>query len=111
MYTQYGEAATRCDLDAAERLLPELSPQIKKVLRETQSYVRSGVSGEFSRTPEIATKTAEVNRKTSRRARLLDTERSAQLRAEWEPRRHNTTPLHYRWKVVRTMLADLSDGP
>ena len=38
---------------------------------------------------------AEVTRKTARRARLLDTERSAQRRAEWNPGRHNTTPLHY----------------
>ena len=53
---------------------------------------------------------AEVTRKTARRARLLDTERSAQRRAEWNPGRHNTTPLHYRWDIVREMLKDLS-GP
>jgi len=28
-------------------------------------------------------------------------------RAEWDPNRHRTTPLHYRWLIVRDMLNDL----
>jgi hypothetical protein len=109
-FVQYGEAAGRCDLEAAEKLLPELPPHVKAVLRETQVYVRGEKPEKFSSLHDCY-KTAEVRRKSSRRARLLDTERAAQRRAEWEPHRHNTTPLHYRWKIVREMLADLSDQP
>jgi len=108
-FLQYGEAAGQCDLDVADRLLPELPPHVKTVLRETQAYVRSEKPENFSRLHDCY-QTAEVRRKSSRRARLLDTERSAQRRAEWDPHRHNTTPLHYRWKIVREMLADLSSS-
>jgi hypothetical protein len=52
---------------------------------------------------------SEVMRKTSGRARLPNTIKSAQRRAEWKPDRHNTMPLHYRWYIVRVMLNDLSD--
>jgi hypothetical protein len=106
-FAQYGEAAGHCNLDVAETLLPELPPYVKAVLRETQAYVRSGKPENFSNLHPYY-QTSEVQRKTSVRARLLDTERAAQRRSEWEPHRHNTTPLHYRWKVVRKMLADLN---
>jgi hypothetical protein len=106
-FASYGEAAGRCDLDAAETFLPELPVHVRNVLRETRAYVREEKPEMFSKLLDCYQK-AEVIRKTARRARLLDTERSAQRRAEWDPGRHNTTPLHYRWHIVREMLADLS---
>lgn len=108
-FASYGEAADRCDLDAAEVFLPYLPLHVRNVLRETQAYVRAEKPENFSGLRDCYQK-AEVTRKTARRARLLDTERSAQRRSEWDPGRHNTTPLHYRWYVVRDMLSDLN-GP
>jgi hypothetical protein len=106
-FAAYGEAASRCDLDIAEILLPDLPQHVRNVLRETRAYVREGKPDTFSRLRDCYQK-AEVIRKSARRARLPDTERAAQRRAEWKPGRHNTTPLHYRWQIVRDMLADLS---
>lgn len=108
-FASYGEAAASCDLDTAEMFLPELPVHVRNVLRETRAYVREEKPEKFSALRDCYQK-AEVSRKTARRARLLDTQRAAQRRAEWDPGRHNTTPLHYRWHVVRKMLADLS-GP
>jgi hypothetical protein len=79
---------------------------VTAVLRETRDYVREGKPGGFLKLRECYQK-SEVNRKSVRRARLLDTPRAAERRAEWDPRRHNTSPLHYRWYIVRTMLDDL----
>lgn len=106
-FEAYGEAAARCDLDAAERLLPDLPPHVKAVLRETQAYVRGHDPENFSGL-HLCYQASEVRRKSSRRARLVNTPRGAQRRAEWKPDRHNTQPLHYRWRVVRKMLTDLN---
>ena len=106
-FAAYGEAASRCDLDTAEILLPDLPLHVRNVLRETRAYVREGKPDTFSRLHDCYKK-AEVIRKSAGRARLLDTQRAAQRRVEWKPGRHNTTPLHYRWQIVRDMLADLS---
>lgn len=108
-FASYGEAASRCDLDALEAFLPELPLHVRDVLRQTRTYVREEKPERFAMLRDCYQK-AEVTRKTRQRARLLDTERSAQRRAEWDPGRHNTTPLHYRWYIVREMLSDLS-GP
>jgi hypothetical protein len=108
-FASYGQAAGHCDLDALEAFIPELPLHVRNVLRQTQAYVRDEKPEKFAVLRDCYQK-AEVTRKTARRARLLDTERSAQRRAEWDPGRHNTTPLHYRWYIVRAMLKDLS-GP
>jgi hypothetical protein len=108
-FDNYAVAAGRCDLDTLEVFLPDLPLHVKNVLRETRAYVREGKPEKFSMLRDSYQK-AEVTRKTARRARLLDTERSAQRRAEWNPGRHNAAPLHYRWYIVREMLRDLN-GP
>jgi hypothetical protein len=105
-FQTYGEAAARCDLEGAEPFLPDIPIHVRNVLRETRAYVRDGKPEGFFRLRDWYQK-AEVSRKTTQRARLLDTERSAQRRAEWKPG-HNTTPLHYRWFIVRDILRDLS---
>jgi hypothetical protein len=105
----YGEAASRCDIDTAEVYLPALPTHFRRVLRETRAFVQNAKPEAFSQLRDCYQK-AEVIRKSARRARLLDTELAAQRRAEWIPGRHNTTPLHYRWQVVRSMLADLSSS-
>jgi len=108
-FERYAELAGRCDLDAAEKLLPELPVYVRNVLRETQAYVLAGQPGNFADLPAAYEK-SEYQRKKSR-ARLLPTERAKVRRAEWEPDRHNTTPLHYRWQIVYQMLEDLRDEP
>ena len=108
-FAEYGEAAGRCDLDSAEKLLPDLPSHVKAVLRETRAYVRAAKPGDFALL-RPSYKASEWERK-KQRARLIDTERAALRRAEWNPQRHNTTPLHYRWRIVREMLNDLSDHP
>jgi hypothetical protein len=104
----YGDAASGCDLDALEVFLPELPLHVRNVLRETRAYVRENKPENFASLRDCY-QTAEVIRKTAHRARLLNTERSIQRRVEWDSERHNTTPLHYRWNIVRAMLKDLSD--
>jgi Family of unknown function (DUF6361) len=109
-FADHGEAAARCNLYAAEELLPNLPAHVKVVLRESQAYARAGKPEDFA-SLRSSYQIAEVRRKSVSRARLIDTERAALRRAEWDPLRHNTTPLHYRWKIVRDMLADLSHQP
>jgi hypothetical protein len=108
-FSSYAEAAGRCDLNVLEAFFPELPLHVRNVLRETRTYVRDEKPERFLILRDCYQK-AEVTRKTGRRARLLDTERSAQRRAEWDAGRHNTTPLHYRWYIVRDMLNDLRDS-
>jgi hypothetical protein len=105
-FASYGEAASRCDLKAADRFLPDLPAHVKDVLSETKAYVLAGKPDSFSKLRDCYQK-SEAIRKPGR-ARLVDTERAAQRRSEWDPARHNTTPLHYRWHIVRDMLGDLS---
>jgi len=104
---QYGESAAHCDLDAAKKLLPDLPAHFKTVLHDTQAYVRASKPEKFTAL-QGCYQNAEYQRKKGR-ARLLATERAKMRRAEWDADRHNTTPLHYRWKVVRQMLEDLKD--
>jgi hypothetical protein len=106
-FHEYGGAATRCDLDGLEALLPGIPEYVKDVLQKTQAYVREDKPEKFLALHDYYQR-SEVMRKTSSRARLPNTIISAQRRAEWDPRRHNTTPLHYRWYIVRDMLNDLS---
>lgn len=75
-FATYGEAAGGCDLDAAEMFLPDLPVHVRNVLRATREYVREGKPQKFSSLRDRY-QIAEVKRKTARRARLLDTERSA----------------------------------
>jgi hypothetical protein len=105
-FAEFGEAAARCNLDDVVTFLPELPPYVQTVIQKTREYVERGKPGLFSTLHECY-EDAEVKRK-KKRARLADTPFAAQRRAEWDPDRHNTTPLHYRWYIVRTMLKDLS---
>lgn len=106
-FEKYGEAAGHCDLDSAEALVPDIPTHVRSVLRETRSYVREGNPDAFLRLRDCYQK-AEILRKSTRRARLSDTESGAQRRREWNPDQHNTEPLHYRWHIVRAMLSDLN---
>jgi hypothetical protein len=106
-FATYGEAAAHCDLEVMETLLPDVPRYVKRVLVETQAFVRAENPAMFSQLRDCYQR-SEVIRKTARRARLVDTELAAQRRTEWDPAKHNTTPLHYRWRIVRAMLADLS---
>jgi hypothetical protein len=106
-FASYGEAAGRCNLDTAEKLLPDLPDHVKTVLRKTQAYVLRQRPEGFSDLLECY-RDAEQKRKGPR-ARLSNTERAAIRRCDWVPARHNISPIHYRWRVVRDMIEDLSE--
>jgi hypothetical protein len=82
---------------------------VKNVLRQTQAYVRADIPENVACLYQCYEEAERIRKKS--RARLLDTERAKMRRAEWNPERHNTTALHFRWKVVREMLNDLSEQP
>jgi Family of unknown function (DUF6361) len=103
----YGQAAACCDLEGLETFLPNIPDYIRDVLHKTRAYVRNQRPERFLEL-RACYQRSEVIRKTSSRARLPNTVRSMQRRAEWDPGRHNTEPLHYRWSIVREMLNDLS---
>ena len=105
-FDKYAAGASRCDLEALKVLLPTIPPYVNDVLAQTQAYVRDGKPEAFLRL-RASYQYSEVMRKTGR-ARLANTLKAVQRRNEWEPDRHNITPLHYRWSVVRKMLNDLS---
>lgn len=106
-FLKHGEAASRCDIKRLGALLPGIPAHVRVVLSETQEFTRLGRPSAFSELLDCY-RTAEVKRKGSRRARLVNTEYGAHRRAEWDSTRHNTSPLHYRWHIVRAMLSDLS---
>lgn len=106
-FESYGGDAARCDLEGLETFLPNLPDYVRDVLYKTRDYVRDGKPEQFL-SLRACYQRSEVIRKTRSRARLADNLRSKQRRAEWDPGRHNTTPLHYRWYIVREMLSDLS---
>jgi hypothetical protein len=106
-FEAYGQAAARCNLATLAAFLPGIPQYVMEVLLNTQAYVREEKPEEFLHL-RASYQHSEVMRKTSSRARLPNTIRSAQRCAEWDPGRHNTEPLHYRWRVVRAMLNDLS---
>lgn len=108
-FSEYGEAAARCNLDEVERFVPKMPDKVKRVLRETQSFVRTKKPGDFQ-VLHAAYRAAEVERKTSRRARLGDIGHAKDRREEWKPETHTTPPLHYRWDIVHSMLQDLNGG-
>ena len=108
-FERYGASADRCDLGAAEELLPELPTCVREVLHATQKYIRAGDPNQFEGLHSAYEK-SEYQRKRSR-ARLLPTERAKLRRGEWVPKQHDTKPLHYRWSIVHRMLADLRDQP
>ena len=103
----YAGTASRCDLAGLETFLPNIPGYVRDVLHKTQAFVREERPENFL-SLRACYQHSEVMRKTSSRARLSNTIRSAQRRSEWDPGRHNTTPLHYRWHIVREMLNDLS---
>ena len=105
-FDEYGQAAAHCDLAGLEALIPSIPEYVLDVLRKTQAFVRNGKPEAYFSLRE-AYQRSEVMRKTSSRARLANTVRSAQRRAEWDGK-VNTDPLHYRWDVVRDILNDLS---
>jgi hypothetical protein len=105
-FDDYGEAASRCDLEGLEAFLPGIPGYVRDVLHKTQVYVRDEKPEKFLALRDCYQR-SEVMRKTSSRARLPNTVRSAQRRSEWDPTRHNITQLHYRWYIVREILNDL----
>ena len=105
-FDEYADTAAGCDLKGLEALLPLLPDYVLEVLQKTQDFVRNGRPETYFSLRDCYQR-SEVMRKTSGRARLANTARSVQRRAEWDGK-VNTDPLHYRWYIVRDMLNDLS---
>jgi len=104
-FDDYAKTAAHCDLAALEKLLPSIPDYVLNVLQTTQAFVRGGMPETYFSLRDCYQR-SEVMRKTSSRARLANTVRSAQRRAEWDGKL-NTDPLHYRWHIVRDILNDL----
>ena len=105
-FAAHGRAAKRCDLALVERFVPKMSAAVRKVLRRTQEFVQAGAPADFQ-TLRSCYRDAEVERKSIRRARLAESAHAKDRRHDWEPDRHKTPPLHYRWGIVHDVLEDL----
>lgn len=106
-FDEYGQAACRLDLDQVKEFIPQLPIYLTNVLYETQRYVQGGRPTNF-RQLEPWYQYAESSRKGSRRARLCLKGNGPHRRSEWQKDRHNVTPLHYRWRIIRKMVLDLN---
>jgi hypothetical protein len=106
-FEEHGARAAQCDIDAIARLIPGIPCYVIEVLRQTREFVRNAKPQAY-RDLLNCYKISEVRRKGSQRARLEQTPRSRQRRFEWDPDRHNVDPLHYRWRVVESILEDLN---
>jgi hypothetical protein len=104
---EHGARAAQCDIDAIAHLIPGIPGYVVEVLRQTCEFVRNAKPQAY-RDLLNCYKISEVRRKGSQRARLEQTPRSRQRRFEWEPDRHNVDPLHFRWRVVESILRDLN---
>jgi hypothetical protein len=104
---EHGERAAQCDIDAITRLIPSIPSYVVEVLRQTREFVRNRKPQSYHDLLNCY-KISEIRRKGSQRARLDQTPRSQQRRSEWDPDRHNVDPLHYRWRVVESILCDLN---
>ena len=105
-FAAHGGAAERCDLNVVERFVPKMPETVRDVLRQTQEFVRAGAPAAFFKLRSCY-RDAEEERKTARRARLGESAHAKDRRQEWQPDRHKTPPLHYRWGIVHDVLEDL----
>jgi len=101
-FDKYEAGASRCDLTALKVLLPTIPAYVNDVLAQTQEYVRGGKPEAFLKLRD-SYRYSEVMRKTGR-ARLANTLKAVQRRSEWEPGRHNITPLQTRRTGTRVEL-------
>ncbi|MEI8040781.1 MAG: DUF6361 family protein [Verrucomicrobiota bacterium] len=106
-FEEHGARAAHCDIVAIARLIPGIPGYVLEVLRQTCEFVRNAKPQAYLDLLNCY-KISEVRRKGSQRARLEQTPRSRQRRFEWDPDRHNVDPLHYRWRVVESIRADLN---
>lgn len=106
-FAEYGEAACRFDLNQVKDFIPQLPIYMINVLHETQRFVQGDRPTNF-RQLEPWYQHAESVRKGSRRARLCVKGNGPHRRSEWQKDRHNVTPLHYRWRIIRKMVLDLN---
>ena len=106
-FAEYGEAACRFDLNQVKDFIPQLPIYMINVLHETQRFVQGDRPTNFSQL-EPWYQHAESLRKGSRRARLCVKGNGPHRRSEWQKDRHNVTPLHYRWRIIRKMVLDLN---
>ena len=105
MVQVHGREARTLNLIELYAVLPSLPASLRRVLDETQDWLKSTASG--PRALRNAYARAEFERKGSR-ARLPDTRAGSNRRKEWDPVLHPLAePLHYRWPNVNRLLRDL----
>jgi hypothetical protein len=106
-FNEFGEAASRFDLNRVKEFIPQLPLYLINVLHETQKYIQADRPTNF-RQLEPWYQYAESLRKGSRRARLCVNGNGPHRRSEWQKDRNNIKPLHYRWRIIRKMVLDLN---
>jgi len=102
---RHGNEAAALDPGALRDDIQSVGGNVLMVLRETQSWMRMKKSR-----PEDLYELYEMaeRRRKGRRARLPKTPAGREKRREWLPDRHTlAAPLHYRWRIVCRLLADL----
>lgn len=101
----WGPQAAELDWEAFEEDMQSLSTPVREALAATLEWIRNGSSDALALEP--AYRCAEEYRK-QRRARLARTLDGIERRLEWNNEEHGAAePLHYRWRNVKRLLADL----
>jgi hypothetical protein len=109
---KYRAKALELDLEELQKEIPTLPVELLKVLKKTQEWLRQPNRNLSDLEP--AYREAESKRKQLR-ARLSRTQNGRSRRDDWETDtvgsetdpKAQTEPLHYRWYIVRAILADL----
>ncbi len=101
----WGAHAAALDWAAFEEDMQSFSTPVREALAATLDWIRCGSSDPLELEP--AYRRAEEYRK-QRRARLARTHDGVERRLEWSNEEHGAAePLHYRWRNVKRLLADL----
>jgi len=100
----YRENALELDLSILHQDVPRVPAYFAAVLQKTQEWLKNGRGiDELRETYERSEKFRKGDR-----ARLVLRPVGRQKRAEWDNEKHPPAkPLHYRWPIVRQMMADL----
>nr|WP_321482187.1 DUF6361 family protein [uncultured Cohaesibacter sp.] len=104
---EQGEVAAKLDIAALEADIGALPARLHSVVTATKDWIGSG-----SQDPKPLFEVyAAAEARKGPRARLPSTPNARARRLEWSNDEHVlATPLHYRWKNVRTLLNDLAEA-
>jgi hypothetical protein len=107
MVRDYGDRAVRLDLAGLQTDIGIIPARLLSVLEATTAWLAQG-GGDPSSLYDVF-QTAEARK--GPRARLSRTPNGRERRAEWATDEHVLSDvLHYRWRQVRTLLADMAEA-